>query len=80
MCTWAFSYEILLPQACPRMMQHLTRYIPPWGVVILHIGVPTPISKTTPQGTQLVYNLLPRQHHCRRDIYIYEQQSYVLPE
>ena len=28
-------------------------YIPPWGVVVLHIGIghnPTPVCKTTPQG------------------------------
>ena len=31
----------------------LNSYIPPWGVVALHIGVgrsPTPMCKTTPQG------------------------------
>ena len=45
-------------------------YIPPWGVVVLHIGVghsPTPMCKTTPQGG--IYNLLPRQHHCTREIW-----------
>ena len=39
-------------------------YIPPWEVVILHIGIATPRWKTTPQGR--IFNLSPRQH--KRDI------------
>ena len=38
-------------------------YIPPWWVVVLHIGIGhslTPMCKTTPQGGILpLYNLLP---------------------
>ena len=52
-------------------------YIPPWGVVVLHIGVrlhSTPMCKTTSKGgIQLLYNLLLRQHHCTREIWAHSQ-------
>ena len=43
----------------------------PWGVVVLYIGVVL-MCKTTPQGEIYIYllcNLLPKQHHCTREIW-----------
>ena len=41
-------------------------------MVVLHIDVRyslTPTCKTTPQGgKELLHDLLPRQHHCRREV------------
>ena len=45
-------------------------YISPCGVVVLHIGVgrsPTPMY---PREGYNLYNLVPRQHHCTREIWV----------
>ena len=43
-------------------------YIPPWGVVDLHIGVRhSNVQDHTPG--RVLYNLLPRQHHYTREIW-----------
>ena len=43
--------------------------IPPWEVVVLHIGViDWHQCVSPPPGRNItIYNLLPRQHHCRRE-------------
>ena len=44
---------IIPPKTLFKINSLCNGYIPPWGVVVLHIGVgrsPTPMCKTTPQG------------------------------
>ena len=47
-------------------------YIPPWGVVILHIGVGMPntnVQDHSPgRDVANYYTTYSRQHHCRREI------------
>ena len=47
-------------------------YIPPWGMVVLHIGLEC---SPTPMYPREGYNYhitcyIPRQHHCTREIYM----------
>ena len=64
MCQWKLVIVCLYWHLLPMpWRQHQYKFcssnynIPPWGVVVLHIG------------DRGIYNMLPRQHHCTREIW-----------